>query len=208
MVKRTFLTFFLVCLMLANQNVSGQEKTGMRIHCSLGLSSMSEKKNDSGLWSGFGFSLPIHKTVDLSFNFGAWKSQVNANPHGLFDGSLKVNPFFVSLYYFMGKGDRSVIPYVFIGGGYIFSNFRKDEGVTIPESTISQKIDNSPGGQVGAGIKFKVSNRMSLITDVSYLYSKTSASTIIQNLNFGTTREDFSLILSALIFQVGVKFLI
>jgi len=208
MQKRIFLTFFLLCFLLLVQNVMGQEETSMRIHGSIGLASMSEKSYGSGFWSGFGFSVLIKKDVHLSFNFGAWNSQVNANPDGLQNGTLTVSPFFVSLQYFPGHGDRLINPYLFIGGGYIFTSFRMEDIVTIPEITLSQKVDNSPGGQVGAGIQLKVSKRISLSTDVSYLYNKTSGTTTIQDLNFGTTKEDFSLILSAIIFQIGIKFLI
>lgn len=206
--KRTYLTFFLVCFLLLIQNALGQEETSMRIHGSLGLSQVSEKSFGSGFWSGFGFSVPIKKEVHLSFNFGAWKSQVSSKPDGFQDGSLTVNTFFASLYYFLRLGDRSITPYLFMGGGYIFSSFRMEDVVTIPEITFSQKIDNSPGGQVGAGVKIEVSKRISLTWDVSYLYSKTTGATVLQDLNFGTTTDDFSLILSAIIFQLGIKFLI
>lgn len=208
MQKRTFLTFFLLCFFLLIQNVTGQEETSMRIHGSIGLSSMSEKSYGSGFWSGFGFSFLIKKDVHLSFNFGACNSQVTAKPDGLQNGSLTVNPFFVSLHYFPGHEDRLIYPYLFIGGGYIFTSFRMEDVVTIPEITLSQKVDNSPGGQVGAGIQLKVSKRISLSADVSYLYNKTSGTTTLQDLNFGTTTEDFSLLLSAIIFQIGIKFLI
>jgi len=207
MCKRTLLTFFLLCFFLLIQNAVGQEETSMRIHGSIGLSSMSEKSFGSGFWSGFGFSVPMNKDVHFSFNFGAWKSQVSAKPDGLQDGSLTVSPFFVSFQYFLAS-NRSICPYLFIGGGYIFSSFRMEDLITIPEITLSQKVDNSPGGQAGAGIQLKVSKRISLSADVSYLYSKTSGTTTLQDLNFGTTTEDFSLIISALIFQIGIKFLI
>ncbi|MCJ7582562.1 MAG: outer membrane beta-barrel protein, partial [Candidatus Aminicenantes bacterium] len=157
--KRTFLTFFLVCFLFLIQNALGQEESGMRIHGSLGISSMTEKNIGSSFWSGFGFSVPIKKNVFLSFNFGAWKSQVSSKPDGLQDGSLTMNPFFASLTYFLRLGDGSITPYLFIGGGYIFSSFRTEDVVTIPEITFSQKIDNSPGGQVGAGIKMELSKR-------------------------------------------------
>lgn len=208
MQKRTFLIFFLVCFLLFAQNVLGQGDRNMRIHGSFGLSQVSEKNISSGFWSGFGFSVPIKKDLHLSFNFGAWKSQTRSKPDGLQDGSLTVNPFFASLYYFLGLGDRSITPYIFFGGGYIFSIFKMEDVVSIPEITFSQNIDNSFGGQVGAGIKIEVSRRISLTGDASYLYSKTSGTTIIQDLNFGTTTDDFSLILSSIILQLGIEFLI
>ncbi|MFC2166983.1 outer membrane protein [Acidobacteriota bacterium] len=206
--KRTFYIFFLVCFFLLIQDSLGQAETSLRIHGSVGLSQMSEKSFGSGFWSGFGFSIPINRDVHMSFNFGAWKSQVNSNADGLQDGSLTVNPFFASLYYFLKLGNQSIAPYVFVGGGYIFSSFRMDDVVTIPEISFSQKIENSPGGQIGAGIKIEVSKRISLTSDVSYFYSKTSGTTILQDLNFGTSTDEFSLRLNAIIFQLGIKFLI
>ena len=206
--KRTFLTFFLVCFFIFIQNTLGQEETSMRIHGSLGLSQVSEKSFSSGFWSEFGFSIPIKKDVYLAFNFGTWKSQVSSKPDGLQDGSLTVNPFLASLYYYLRLGNQSITPYIFIGGGYVFSSFKMKDVVTIPEIIFSQKIDNSAGGQVGAGINIEVSKRISLTSDVSYFYSKANGTTNFQDFNIGTNADDFSLILSAIIFQFGIKFLI
>jgi len=205
--QRAKLALYLLFLFVLVQNVQGQEETNMRIHFNLGLSSPSEQNLARGVWSSFGFSVPIEKKIHLSFNFGAWKSQTSVKPGGLQDGSLSVSPFFVSLLYFL-TSDRTINPFVFIGGGYIFTSFRMENIVTIPEITLSQKVENSPGGQLGAGIQMKMSKRIFISVDASYTYSKASATTIIQDLNFGTTTEDFSLILSALIFQVGIKFFI
>ena len=207
MLKRILPAFFLLGFFLLIQNAAGQEKTGMHIHGSIGLSSMTEKSFDSGFWSGFGFSVPVSKDTHLAFSFGAWRSQISTKPGGLQNGSLTVNPFFVSLYYFLAS-DRSIFPYLFIGGGYIFSSFRMGDIVTIPEITLSQKVSNSPGGEAGAGIQLKVSEQVFLSADVSFLYSKTSGTTTIQDLNFGTTTEDFSLVLSTLVFRLGIKFFI
>ena len=144
----------------------------------------------------------------MSFNYGAWKSQARLQPDELQNGTLTVNPFFSSLYYFVRLGDRAVTPYLFIGGGYVFSSFKSENVVTIPEITFSQNVNNSPGGQVGAGIKIEVSKRMSLMGDISFFMSKTSGTTIIHDLNNGTTMDEFTLKQNAIIFQLGVQFLI
>jgi outer membrane protein W len=205
--QRVKLAMYLLFLFFLVQNVQGQSETNMRIHVNFGLSTPSEQNLAHGVLSSFGFSVPIEKRIHLSFNFGAWKSQASVKPGGLQDGSLSMSPFFVSLQYFL-TSDRTINPFVFIGGGYIFTSFRMEEIFTIPEITLSQKVENSPGGQLGAGIQIKMSKRIFFSVDASYFYSKTSATTTIQDLNFETTTEDFSLILSALIFQLGIKFLI
>lgn len=205
--QRAKLAFFLLFLFFITQNVDAQEETNMRIHGNLGLSSPREKNLDSGVWSGFGFSIPLKKKIYLSFDFGAWKSQTSAEPGGLQEGSLSVSPFFVSLQYFL-TSDRTINPFLFIGGGYIFTSFRMKDVFTIPEITLSQKVDSSPGSQVGFGIQSKISKQIYFAVDVTYLYSKTSATTTIQDLNFGLSKEDFPLILSTLIFKLGIKFLI
>ncbi len=205
--KQSFSTFFLICFFLFTQNVIGQEESSLSFHGSAGLSSMSEKSFSSGFWSGFGFSIPIKNGLFLSFQFGTWKSQVSTKAHLFQSGILSVSPFFVFFQYHF-RSNQSIHPYLFIGGGYIFSNFRMEDLSTIPEINLSQKVDNSPGGQVGAGIQLSLSKRISLNADVSYLYSKTSGTTTIRDLNFGTTTDDFSFYLSALILQLGIKFLI
>jgi len=83
-----------------------------------------------------------------------------------------------------------------------------DNLVTIPEITLSQKVENNLGGQLGAGIQIKMSKRLFFNLDASYFYGKVSATTTIQDLNFGTTTEDFSLLFSAFIFQLGIKYFI
>jgi outer membrane protein W len=207
MIQREKLALYLLFLFFLVQNVQGQEETNLRIHGNLGLSSPSEQNLASGVWSGFGFSVPIKKKIHLSFNFGAWKSQASAKPGGLQDGSLSVSPFFVSLQYFL-TSDWTINPFVFIGGGYIFASYRMEDLFTIPEITLSQKVENSPGGQLGAGIQLKMSKRIFLSVDASFFYSKASATTTIQDLNLGTKTENFSLILKAIIIQLGFKFLI
>ncbi len=205
--KRTLLTFILLCFFLLVQKTIGQEESSLRIHGSAGLSAMSEKSFGSGFWSSLGFSIPIKNDLFLSFNFGAWKTQVNAHADLLQNGSLSVSPFFVLLQYHL-VSNHSIYPYLFIGGGYIFSSFRMEDVDSIPETILSQKVDNSPGGQVGAGIQLNVSKRMSLNADISYFISKTSGTTTIQDPNFGTTTDDFSLNLSGLNLQFGIKYLL
>ena len=205
--QRTKFAFFLLFLFFLTQNIQGQEETSMRIHGNLGLASPREKNLASGVWSGFGFSIPMKKTIYLSFDFGAWKNQISAEAGGLQEGSLSVSPFLVSLQYFF-TSDRTINPFVFIGGGYIFTSFRMEDVFTIPEITLSQKVDSSPGSQVGIGIQSKISKQIYFAADISYLYSKTSATTTIQDLNFGLSTENFPLILSTLIIKLGIKFLI
>lgn len=205
--QRAKLAFFLLFLFFVTQNVDAKEETNVRIHGNLGLSSPRDKNLDSGVWSGFGFSIPMKKNIYLSFDFGAWKSQTSAEPGGLLEGSLSVSPFFVFLQYFL-TSDRTINPFVFVGGGYIFTSFRMEDIVTIPEITLFQKVDSSPGSQVGFGIQSKISKLIYFAADVSYLYSKTSVTATIQDLNFGLSTEDFPLILSTLIFKLGIKFIL
>ena len=207
MSKRILLVYFILCFCLLNQISSGQEESGMRIHASMGFSSMSEEAFGFGLWSGFGFSVPFYKNIHLSFNFGSWRSPVSAKPDELQEGDLTVNPFFVLMHYYLAS-NRTFYPYFFLGGGYVFSSFRMDDIYTIPEISLSQKVGNSLGGQVGAGLQLNVSRRVSFVLDVSYLFSKATATTTIQDLNFGTTTDEFSVRLGAILVQLGIKFFI
>ncbi len=205
--QRAKLALSLLFLFFLAQNVRGQEETNMRIHVNLGLFSPSDPNLARGIWSNFGFSVPIEKKIHLALNFGDWKSQASLKQGRLNDGSLSVSPFFIFLQYFLTSG-RTIDPFVFIGGGYIFASFRMEKLETIPEITLSQKVENSIGAQLGAGIQIKMSKRTFFSLDASYFYGKTSATTTIQDLNFGTTTDDFPLILSAFIFQIGIKFFI
>ena len=59
--QRAKLAFFLLFLFFVTQNVDAKEETNVRIHGNLGLSSPRDKNFDTGVWSGFGFSIPMKK---------------------------------------------------------------------------------------------------------------------------------------------------
>ena len=197
----------LVLIVLAAAPAFPQEGRGLRVQGYIGASSSVEKNFELGFWSSIGFSIPVQSAVFLSFEFGNWNSAVTGRSETLLDGTLYVNPFLISVQYHM-MPDKVFSPYLFLGGGYVFSRFNLGDIITIPEITLNQKIDSGPGGKLGAGIEIDLGKRLSIVGEVSYFFSRVKGETTIQDMNFGVSVEEFTFGLSALIVHVGLKYTI
>ena len=176
------------------------------VHANGGFSFPQEGNMKSGLESGFGFAYILNKKVAAFFDFGFWKSEVEEEPGKLLDGKLSVTPFLFSLqYYFYEKRDFN--PYIFAGIGYIFYDFKLKDIITIPEITITQKVENGLGFQAGLGAQVKILDRLSIFGEALYLYHKAEGITTISDLNFGTTTEEFSLNTSTSLIRLGIRYI-
>ncbi len=157
--------------------------------------------------SRFGLNIPLKKRLSLSFDLGYWKILVKEVPAKFYDGHTRAFPFLASLQFSLLRRNR-VNPYVFIGGGYIFSSFATKDIITIPEITVDQHVKNGPCLQGGLGIDLTILHSWRAFTEVAYFYRKTSGITTITDLNFGTSTREFPLNLQAWIFQIGIKYYI
>lgn len=195
----------IISLLLAGtENLVWAER--FSVHANGGFSFPREGNMRSGWESGFGFAYTLNKKVAAFFDFGFWKSEVEEEPGKLLDGKLSVTPFLFSLqYYFFEK--RAFIPYIFAGIGYIFYDFKLKDIVTIPEITITQKVENGLGFQAGLGAQVQISDRLSLFGEALYLYRKAEGTTTTFDLNFGTTIEEFSLDTSTSLIRLGIRYL-
>ncbi|UCC39104.1 MAG: hypothetical protein JSV96_15055 [Candidatus Aminicenantes bacterium] len=177
----------------------------LSFHVKGGRAFPKEESIKSGTETGFGFSYLIDKKISISFDFSYWKSEVIQEPQRLYDGKLSITPFLVSLEYSLLR-EAAVIPYVFAGGGIVFSSFEMDDIITIPEITISQKIENGITFHCGTGGRIKLMSNLALLGEIIYIYREADGETTITDLNFGVTTENFSIDMSSFIFRVGVKY--
>ena len=181
------------------------EKPRSSLHINSGFCWMLKENIDSGLKTGFGFSVPLLKNTTLTLDFGYWKSSVNEGPGELYNGTLSMAPFNASLYYTLFETKR-LAPYVFGGGGFIFSNFEMEDPITIPEVSIDQEVNNGMSFHAGAGSFLRINNHISLYAEACFLYRKGDVTTTITDMNFGESTENFSLNLSCLSLCLGVKY--
>jgi outer membrane protein W len=198
-------SFCLVLIFLHPCLVFNQEGKVIRVQGFMGASSPMEKNIGAGLWSSIGFSIPVMLKLFLSLDFGHWTSEVNGSAGELLEGTVYVNPFIVSAAYFL-MPDRAITPYVFIGGGFVFSRFRLGDIITIPEISLSQKIESGPGGKIGLGMVMDLTENVSLVGEASYLFRVAQAKTTVQDLNFGLSVEDFTVNLNTFILHLGFRY--
>jgi hypothetical protein len=197
----------LVLIVLFPGTTFAQVERSLRIQGFIGISRPSDKNFESSFWSSFGFLIPIHQNLSLSLDFGHWNSVVSGRSDALLDGTLYVNPFFVTAQYlFLPEGPFT--PYVFLGGGYVFSSFKLGHLITIPEITITQKVESGMGAKAGLGGELDLTRNISIVGEVSYFYRMAQARTTIQDMNFGTSVEDFDVDLSSFIFYIGFRYTI
>lgn len=189
---------FVVYPLLA-QNV----KMNVRGH--IGYSYLWEKNIDAGLESGFGFSVPFTKRIAFAFDVGYWKNEVHQRENQLLDGSLTITPFYFSIHYHLWPQARFV-PYVFAGGGLVFTSFKKEDIIGIPEITIRQEVDDGLGWQTGGGALLKINQRLALYGEFEYLHKQGKGTTTITDMNFGTRKEHFSVSLNSFLLRIGLKY--
>ena len=197
----------LVLFFLYPGTVFSEEGRVIRIQGFIGASSPTEQNIGAGLWSSIGFSIPVEQKLFLSLDFGHWTSEVSGSAETLLDGTVYVNPFIVSAAYFL-MHDRAISPYVFLGGGVVFSKFRLGDIITIPEISLSQKIESGPGGKIGIGVEMDLTGSISIVSEVSYLFRVAQAKTTVQDMNFGLSVEDFTINLSAFALYLGFRYTI
>ena len=203
--KAKIKTFPLLLILLLSGGKSYVWGEKFSIHANGGISFPKEENLNSGFESGFGFAFSVNKKISVSFDFGFWKSQVNEKPENLLDGKLSVTPFLASIQYSLFEKENFVL-YVYAGAGYIFYDFKIGDIVKIPEITISQKVENGPALHAGLGGQVHVMGKLAIFAEALYLYREAKGKTTISDMNFGTSSEEFSLDMSALLFLMGIKY--
>ncbi len=192
-------------LCLSSLGYAQAQKFVLRLHA--GLSSPHEENIEASVETGFGLELSLQKNISISFDYGYFKGNVREAPDGLYDGNLAVTPFLITVSYSFFK-NQAFSPYIRLGAGIIFANFKIGDIITIPEVTITQKVNNGISAYAGLGGIFDLTENISIFTEAGYLYREATATTIINDLNFGISEESFSLNLNSVFLILGVKFFI
>jgi hypothetical protein len=199
---------FLACLLSTADSATATQtnaRLSLEIHAGAGFP--TEDYLDTHVVSGFGITFPLKQRLFLSLDLGYWEEAVEENPDKFYEGRLKSIPFLASFRFFFARQKR-VNPYAFLGAGYVFCFFEMEDIITIPEITIDQSVKNGPCFQVGIGIDVPISRSFGVFTEAAYFHRKSTVITMISDLNFGTSIEEFPVKHHSWIIQIGFKYFV
>ncbi|MGB7295069.1 MAG: hypothetical protein WBC70_05715 [Candidatus Aminicenantales bacterium] len=204
---KPFGKFLLLGLLFSAAFLSAGSAEGLEIKIQAVAGVPTKEYLDTCVGTGFGFAIPLERGLSLSFDAGCWKSNLGEAPAPFYDGRLRAFPLSASLYFFP-LCQKAINPCVFLGGSYVFSSFTMQDIITIPEITIDQSIKNGLCFRAGFGIDARISRVLGIFMETGYFYRETKGIATIADLNFGTSTQEIPLDLSALIFQIGIKYFI
>ncbi|MFC2156211.1 hypothetical protein ACFLT9_00100 [Acidobacteriota bacterium] len=179
------------------------------IHVFGGISSPTEEHLGSAVVSGFGVNFPINSQFSIGLDYLLWKSSVSSGvgTSGLLEGEVNLSPFLLSIDYLILPEAR-LSPYLMIGIGYVFSKFKIGNVFTIPEVTISQRLNNGIEFHGGGGLNIKLSESFGIFFDAIFMFRKAGGLTTYNDMNFGISRENFTELLNSMIIRIGFKYFI
>ena len=165
----------------------------------------SEANLNNTFSTGFGFSFYLLKNLPFTFDFIGWKSDVDERIGHLHDGKLTSTLFLLSGQYIFFP-EKRISPFLFVGSGIMFNNFEIGTYYSIPEITLSQKVEGGPVLNLGAGALLKISDNFSLFLDLFYLIKSSSARTVVTDMNFGSETSTFSINLNTAVVRFGLRY--
>lgn len=155
--------------------------------------------------TGFGFSYYLLNSLAFNLDFISWKSDVDEITGHLYEGKMTSNLFLISGQYFFSP-DKKINPYAFLGTGIIFNDFKIGEYYSIPEITLSQKVEGGLLLNLGAGALFKITDSLSIFFDLFYLVKSASGTTVITDMNFGSETSTFAVKLNTAVVRLGLRY--
>jgi len=197
----------LILILLGLSIPVNAETQNLSFYAKIGIASPTEDHIHSSLSEAFGLALHIDNKISISIDLNLLRSPVDEKPHNMFSGKMTLTPLLISLKYSLALDNR-IYPYTIIGGGYVFTHFRMDDLITIPEITISQNVMGGLCFYTGLGALVKISKSFGLIAEGVYLFRKSKGVTTITDMNFGTSSEEFSVRLHTTLFQVGIVYFV
>lgn len=201
--RKKFKSPFLILSLLSLFVLANAETQTLSIHAKIGAASPVEEHIHSSLSGAFGLALHFDNKISVSLDLGSWKSPVDEKSKRMFKGNMTLTPLLISFRYFLTLDNR-IYPYPIIGGGYVFTHFRMDDVITIPEITISQEVASGLCLHVGLGALVKITKSFGLLAEGVYCSRKSKGVTTISDMNFGSSSEEFSVRLHTVFFQVGI----
>ena len=188
-------------------------KTGPRscIGIGAGYSMPRENNYSDEVYYGGNFCLGISKNLSIELSGLRVLYNVEGSADGLGNGDLSVIPIQLSVQVRFPITHRFV-PYILGGGGYYLNSFALDEEIINTWDAlgfdVEERIENSIGYHVGAGLDFFITGNIVINADFRYCLVKTKGSWSLTDQIGGTVisgdLEDLSL--NSIMFGAGLKF--
>lgn len=204
MIKRSFGNFLLASFILSLVGQAAAQEGQAGLTAMAGVVFPSQNTLKAGAVTGFGLILPLASRTRAGIQFLTSRLKSLGSPEGLGQGSLTVTPFLLFLQQDF-VSSRFFKVYLAAGAGLIFSDFRGNF-ITIPEVTITQKIPTRPAVHLAVGLAFPITDRLVLFGQGGTLYCRAVGQTIIRDMNFGQSREEFSVSLSSQLACFGLVY--
>ena len=203
--KKNLKALILICLVIFIFSFSADLHAKIIVHLHGGAAYPAESNINNTFSTGFGFSFYLLENAPVIFDFISWKSDVEEKSGHLHEGKLTSNLFLVSGKYILFP-EKKICPYAFVGTGIIFNNFELGTYYSIPEITLSQKVEGGPVLDLGAGALFKISDNFSLFLDLFYLIRSSTGTTVITDMNFGRETSTFSISQNTALVRLGIRY--
>jgi hypothetical protein len=156
----------------------------------------------NGYGSTIGFVLPLRNRVQVALEWKYSQHSVTKQEDGFLAGRLVVTPLLLSIRYKFAD-QVSVVPYVFGGFGWFFASFNADERQSSDEATIvKQEPKGGLGLYGGMGVHYRASPSLAFYGEALYLFRNTNVETVY----LGGPSESFSVNLSSLSLQIGIRY--
>ncbi len=181
--------------------LQGQAALTVRLHAAAALP--SDRQFRPGLESGFGAVLRLAPRLAAVVQYERWQSRVKEIPGGFHEGDFTATPLSLSLRYDL-VSRSALIWYASAGGCHLTNRFLMDQALTIPEIRISQAVKNATGVCLVSGAERRVSGRVSIFLEASYLLARGRGVTTVSDMNLGLSREEFGFSLNSLHLRAGV----
>ncbi len=154
--------------------------------------------------SGFGFAYPLGRGFALAVEFCTWTA-LSKESHGkLFNGTVTISPIILALQFEFFR-NRYFFPYAIIGGAFVFSRFRIESYLSVPEVQIDQAIDDGLSPYLGLGARIALSNTLSFLSEAAYLPRTAPAQTIYRDMNRGVSSVAIVANLRTVLLKFGLK---
>jgi len=204
MVKGRFSIFFLAVMLLSSWGKPSAQQGRAAVMALAGVLFPVQDTIEARAATGFGFLLPLTPRTRVGVEFLYARLNSLGTLRGLGEGELTVTPFLLFLQHDL-VSTRMFKLHLAAGAGLLFSDFR-GRFITIPEVTITQKIPTRLAVNLAAGVALPLTDFLVLFGQGGYLTCRATGQTILRDMNFGQTREEFSVDLSSGQALLGLAF--
>ncbi len=175
------------------------------LHAGFSLVQPVQKNINRGWNSSLGVDFSLTRNLRIAFDFAYGRHQVDYDAAGLFGGTMTLTPFWASVQYFF-LPEIKPSPYIFGGAGYIFSSFRIEDLIKLPEVEVSQNLENGWGVHAGLGLEMKVRGQFAFYLEGLYALRQTNCVTTLNDMNLGISKETFSVDLNSWQVRLGIRY--